>query len=206
MIVLAKLRGRALVSDVSLSQPAPQISSSGVHEVHPSGVPYGSLFESECKQQLSLAYVRAVATAARCSVEEIAVDYQTVDLTIRQSAPHQLWDEALLDVQLKCTSQDVLRDAHLAFPLEKKHYDALRNTRRYTPAILVVMIVPPALEGWIHQDEESLRVSRAAYWTSLRGQPEIATKSTTVHVPRTNLFTTEQLLLMLSRIGNGGLP
>jgi hypothetical protein len=41
---------------------------------------------------MSIAYAQAVASAARCSLEIIRVDYQGIDATIKRSAKHDTLD------------------------------------------------------------------------------------------------------------------
>lgn len=181
------------------------LSASTFPSTHASGVPYGQLYESACKEQVSLAYAHAVATAARCSLEVVKVDHQTVDATVRQTAVHDLWDLVTLDIQMKCTSQKkIVKADHIAFPIDTKYYDQLRSTRRQGDIILVVMIVPPEIDKWVRQTETDLHLSHVAYWVSLRGMPDVSTESTTVRIPRTNVFDVEQLLRILSCIGRGG--
>ncbi|UQX89200.1 DUF4365 domain-containing protein [Jatrophihabitans telluris] len=152
--------------------------------------------------------MRAVVTAARCSYEQIDVDYQTVDASIRQTANHYVFSSAQVDVQLKCTSQDVVKDDHVAFSIEKKYFDKLRDTRRYEKIILVVMVVPTNLEDWLIQDDDRLILHKSAYWMSLHGEPALTdpNQSTTLHIPKAQRFDVEQLLGILSRIGNGKMP
>ena len=52
--------------------------------------PYGTLFPNNCREQLSVAYLRAVVTAARCTYNPPDVDYEGIDCTIRQQANHLL--------------------------------------------------------------------------------------------------------------------
>jgi hypothetical protein len=189
----------------NLRTPEAPLSGTAFPDVHQSGVPYGQLHDTSCKEQISIAYAQAVTSAARCSLENIRVDYQGIDATIRQSAQHDLLDTVSLDVQLKCTASGALTTDHLAFSLDKAKYDKLRNTRRLDDAILIVMLVPPNLEAWLKQSHSTLELAHAAYWVNLRGMPDIGSAgSTTVHLPRTNLFNVEQLLGMLARIGSGG--
>jgi hypothetical protein len=186
------------VSEAPLSAPA-------FPDVHHSGVPYGQLHDTSCKEQISIAYAQAVTSAARCSLENIRVDYQGIDATIRQSAVHSFLDTVALDVQLKCTASPQLNSQHLSYSLDKPKYDKLRSTKRLDDAILVVMLVPENLEAWIKQSHSTLELAHAAYWLNLRGMPDIGSAgSTTLHLPRTNLFNVEQLLGMLARIGDGG--
>lgn len=169
--------------------------------------PHGSLPESACKEQISVAYLHAVTAAARCSLDILEVDYEGVDATVRQEADHLKFSSAQLDVQLKCTSQArVLKDDHLSFRLERAHHEKLRNPKTFTPRILAVMLVPGDLGEWLEQSQEHLLVRRCAYWVCLQGDPEATTETVTVELPRSNILDVGQLLGMLQRIGNGGRP
>ncbi len=164
--------------------------------------PMGTLPESECKQQISIAYAHAVVTAARCSMEVIRVDYDGVDVTIRQTAKHPAFDQVMVDVQLKCTSQDVLGNERLVYPLPVRNYQAL-IAKRLVPAILVVLVVPTALKEWLAHTESSLLLRRCAYWKSLANAPRTEnTSNVTVWVPRSQQFTPRALLGILWKIGN----
>lgn len=177
-------------------------------ETHCSGLPYGTLYDSKCKEQFSIAYVHAIATAARCKLEEIVVDDESVDATIRQVATHVMLDYVNLDIQLKCTSQAVERDEYIAWPLRKKNYLDLASTRRGAPIILIVLQVPKKFEDWLLQDDKSLTLAKSAYWTSIRGFPDLPEGQTqeTVKLPKTQPFNVEHLLDILARVGDGGVP
>ncbi len=169
--------------------------------------PLGSLPESACKEQLSIAYLHAVTAAARCSWEVLRVDYEGVDATVRQTADHLIYSGAQVDVQLKCTSQaGYLRSGHVAFPLERAHYDKLRDPKTFNPRILAVMLVPADLGEWLEQGEEHMLMRRCVYWTWLQGQPERTSGKVTVKLPRSQVLDVGQLLSMLQRIGNGATP
>lgn len=169
-------------------------------DMHRSGVPYGRLQPNLCKEQISIAYAHAVATAARCKLQDVDIDDHGVDAVLMQTPPDELLGNVKIDVQLKCTSGDVLKDQHLAFQLPKFNYDKLRGEYRLDPAILIVMLVPSDLEDWVTQDEDALTVVRCAYWMSLRGMPSIGDQdSKVVHLPRGNIFNVESLLAMMER-------
>lgn len=177
---------------------------------HLSGALYGILPETELKQQLSLAYVQAVATAAACAIEEARVDYDGVDVTVKQEQPaHAVYEYPRLQIQLKCTSQEsLIRPDHLSWQLEESKYNHLRSEKVMNPRILVIMACPADFTTWVGQDHDRLTVSHAAYWTSLRGAkafPE-SQKRISVQAPRTQPFDVEQLLGIMTRIGEGGLP
>lgn len=142
-------------------------------ETHGSGVPYGSLYDSRCKEQFSIAYIHAIITAARCKLENIVVDDESVDATIKQVAKHAVLNYVSLDVQLKCTSQVVDRGEHVAWPLQRKNYSELTTVRRTAPIILILLQVPETFEDWLLQDEGSLTMARSAYWASKPTGPQL---------------------------------
>ncbi|WP_181770334.1 DUF4365 domain-containing protein [Amycolatopsis pittospori] len=167
--------------------------------VHASGVPYGRLQPNLCKEQISIAYTHTVATAARCKLQDVTIDDHGVDGILMQTPPDELLGNVKIDVQLKCTASDSIKDDHVAFQLPRFNYDNLRGEHRLDPAILIVMVVPPNLESWVAQDEDALTVVRCAYWASLRGFPAINQDSKVVHLPRENIFNVESLLVLMER-------
>lgn len=170
------------------------------------GVPYGKLHQTECKQQFSLAYAHAVTSAARCIMENIRSDVECIDFTVRQTADHSVYTSSQVDVQMKCTAQDVLKDDGVHWQLDKSHYDKLRDTKSYNKQILVALVVPEGLTEWLDHSEERILLRQGAYWSCLQGLPEISTGTKTVTLPRENHFNVEQLLGILQRIGDGGKP
>ena len=65
---------------------------------------------SQRKEQFSIAYVRAVASAAGFSVSTPEVDDDSVDLTLSGRIVEGVGSRPKIDLQLKCTSEDVLRE------------------------------------------------------------------------------------------------
>lgn len=158
--------------------------------------------ENEQKQQLSMAYVQAVAARAGYSVVRPPVDDDSVDIQIRASGrthPQAPVRSPCVDVQLKSTAQDMLRDDHLAFPLPLKNYNDLRE-RSLVPRYLVVLLLPTDTTRWLEQSEESMISRSCAYWTSLLGMGETENLNrVTVRLPRVNLFTVDQLHSLMER-------
>lgn len=171
----------------------------------PAGAPYGNLHSGHTKEQYSVAFVHALATRARCKVQGLEVDDEQVDVTIRQKAHHLHFSRTMVDVQLKCTSRDVVRADGVHFPLSKAQYDGLRE-RGIASKILVVLVVEDEFDDWFEVSDDDLLMRGSAYWVLMDGQPEITTESTTVLLPASNRFNVDQLLDMLQRIGEGGTP
>ncbi|MEO3862219.1 DUF4365 domain-containing protein [Acrocarpospora sp. B8E8] len=170
------------------------------------GAPYGSLHASKCKEQFSLAFTHAITAASRCKISDLRVDDERVDYTMRQVANHRRFSSSTVDVQMKCTEQDVLRDDGVHWSLDRSHYDALRDLRTYNRKILVVLLVPHRLDRWLETQEEGMLLRKTAYWVCLEGHEPIETASKTVVLPRVNVFNVEQLLGILQRVGDGGQP
>jgi hypothetical protein len=116
------------------------------------------LTENEQKQQLSVAYVHAVAARAGFICEAPRLDFDSVDVYI--SASGKVHERSVirsprLDVQLKATSSLELRSDHLIFPLPVKNYDDLRQDRA-APIILVVLVLSKDPALWLEMTEDCM--------------------------------------------------
>ncbi len=159
------------------------------------------------KEQLSNAYLRAVAAAAGFQVYKPEPDVNKNDWGIAAPGPKKTVRSPKVEVQLKCTSRHVLLTDDLAFAVDPETYENLRNPRHMVPRILVVVIVPDDTLGWLVHSEENLALHHCGYWYSLRGMPMSDNKaSVTLRIPRDQQFTVEALTGMMERVGAGGLP
>lgn len=160
------------------------------------------------KEYYGDAFIEAVSAAAGFIAERQTKDLVKVDWEIKcddARAVAEAWPR--LEVQLKSTARDVLRDGHLAYPLDVETYDALREGKRRIPVILVVVVMPNEPEQWLSPTEESLELRHCAYWVSLEGDPPTPNvSSVTVSIPRGQILTEEALGDMMNRIRNGGKP
>ena len=165
------------------------------------------MFITTQKEEFSYAYISAVASAAGYSfqIAPRPLDLVGVDVTITGIISPGSRRRTRLDLQLKCTSQDLLEDKGIRYPLEIKNYNELRNTNPDDdPLLLVVVLVPPKVEDWLQQSETELCLKRCAYWVSLRGQPESTNQTTvTVYLPRQNIFSVDALKTLMLRIASG---
>lgn len=158
------------------------------------------------KEQFSNSYVRAVASVAGCSLYRPDVDDDSVDWGLAARGGTGPILSPRLELQLKCTSRDILGSRFVRYPLNLKNYNDLRiNT--LVPRILVVVLVPENLADWLVHSEDELSMRHCGYWVSLRGQLETSNATTvTIELPRSNQFTVEAVVSMFQRISNGGFP
>ena len=88
-------------------------------------------------EQLSRAYVAAIAAHAGYVTATNDLDRDSIDVTIRAG---DLMRPAI-DIQLKATGRIPAKAAAFSFPLSIKNYNDLR-IRTQTPRILVVLAMP----------------------------------------------------------------
>jgi hypothetical protein len=159
--------------------------------------------ENEQKQQLSVAYVHAIASRAGYTCQVQSVDEDSVDVMI--GARGYIGDRAALrspriEVQLKATSSARLERDHLTFRLPVKNYREL-GVRTLIPRLLVVLALPKQPAEWLETTEECMISRRCAYWLSLLGWRETAnTSKVSVRLPRSQQFTVDQLRGLMERV------
>ncbi len=155
---------------------------------------------SQRKEQFSHAYVRAVASVAGFSVYRPDVDDDSIDMSLAGRSQIGTPCKPRIDLQLKCTSGNVVRDDQVVYPLKLKNYDELRDTGLLVPRLLVVVHVPGSEEEWLRHTEDELAMRRCGYWVSLWDKLETAnTSKVTVYLPRTNVFDVAGLRSLMER-------
>jgi hypothetical protein len=152
------------------------------------------------KEQFSHAYVRAIASVAGYDVTTPGVDDDSIDMKLSGRSVDGLPLRPRLELQLKCTSEDVIRGDQVVYPLKLKNYDELRITNILVPRLLVVVHVPEAEEEWLRHSEVELAMRRCGYWVSLFGMTETANKSkVSIYLPRGNVFDVAGLRGLMGR-------
>lgn len=158
------------------------------------------LSENDQKEQLSVAYVEAVAAKAGYATARYNVDRDSIDFQISAAGSMR----PSLGLQLKATSSPVWQGDTLKFVLKRKNYDDLRADRMF-PAILVVLVLAEREEEWLSCDETALILRRCAWWVSLKGEAAIETDSKTVYLPQTQMFNPDSLRDLMQRARGGSL-
>ena len=150
-------------------------------------------------EQLSMAYIRAVAADAGCQIAEPVPDVDGIDGVLMATHGRR----PRIDFQAKATYQDVLRDDGLHFRLPVHNYNQLRADTR-TPRILIVLLMPEDRSEWLYQSNGELCLRHCAYWLSLEGcRPMSNQSNVTVRLPATNVFNSQQLNDLMLRAERG---
>jgi hypothetical protein len=159
------------------------------------------------KEEFSYAYINAVVSVAGYSfqIAPRPLDLVGVDITITGLVSPDSRRRTRLDLQVKCTSRDLLNSDFIRYPLDIKNYDELRNDNPDDdPLILVVVLVPDNVDDWLYQSEDKLCLKHCAYWMSLYSQPQSENQTTiTVYLPRQNVFNVDALKNLMQRTAFG---
>jgi hypothetical protein len=164
------------------------------------------------QEQLSRAYMHAVAAHAGLIFESTTVDYG-VDGTLRgvtERNGRRLVGGHSIDVQLKATTDWICRGDNIVYELEAKTYNDLVdrfNEPRGTPMVLVVLCLPKDEKAWLGVSHDQLILRHCCYWCRLGGSRTDNTASKTIEVPRANILDPAAVSQLLDRVALGiGLP
>ncbi|MGH9822397.1 MAG: DUF4365 domain-containing protein [Blastocatellia bacterium] len=161
------------------------------------------LYQNDIKEELSYAYIHAVASRAGLAFDYRRKDRDSVDIVIsahRQEAAKGEYLSASLELQVKATTVTNHGEASFPFELPIKNYDDLR-VKTMCPRLLVVYVMPGDESNWVTADRDSLCMRHCAYWHNLEGEAPVENaKSRTVRIPSKNVFTPESLKAIMSRV------
>ena len=149
------------------------------------------------QEQFANAFLVTIAAVAGFTAAKPDVDNDSVDWTIASRLPRR----PKIDFQMKSRRvEDADRDGLIRYDLKRKNYDDLILTDLFTPRLLVLVLVPPDIGGWLELTAEQLVLRRCAYWVSLAGQPPTDNETTVrVSVPRSNLLNVASLEGLMQR-------
>jgi hypothetical protein len=159
---------------------------------------------SKRKEQFSVAYIQAIAAQIGLNHSIDAVDDDSVDITLKgKGFTGGKLRNPTIEIQLKCTSQNVIKGDVIKFPLKLKNYDDLRGENVGVPRYLMLLVVPDKTENWIHFTNNALILFNNCYWASIRFAPESNNKTNvTVEFSIEQKVTTEslnRLMIMASK-------
>ena len=120
------------------------------------------MFMSNRKEQFNVAYVHAMATQAGLNTGNMRVDNQSIDLDVDGVVPTATKNRfPKISLQLKATSQQVVKNGVIKFPLPRKNYDDLKNDRLIVPRYLIVLLMPEDPMDWIEHHSQHMTTCAA---------------------------------------------
>jgi hypothetical protein len=156
------------------------------------------------KEQFNIAYIRAIAAQVGVNPGRQEVDDDSVDISFSGTGYSGKIRNPQIHIQLKCTSQDLVSNEVIKFPLKLKNYEDLRGSNVACPKYLAILLVPEESENWINHVHDGMLLRHRCYWVSLRDHPETAnTTSVTVDIPLSQRLTPEVLQKMMTLASEG---
>ncbi|BBU62346.1 hypothetical protein MSC49_22810 [Methylosinus sp. C49] len=163
-------------------------------------MPDSLLSTNDREEDLSRAYVQAIAAMAGYQTAEFKPDRDGTDIQIRAGGSMR----PSLDIQLKATiNLGESKDGKFSYALKRRNYDLLREPT-LVPNILVLLALPSDRVEWLTVAPEQLVIRRCAYWASLKGLPESANKETvTMYLDDEKRFDVESLKALMEQARSG---
>jgi hypothetical protein len=159
------------------------------------------------QQELSFAYLQAVASAAGYATQRHDVDYDGVDLSVHAHGGAGTVRSPRLDVQVKSQTAGKPASFPWSYALEVDNYEKLRPTDVMVPRVLVVVAMPKNVADWVKLTPHQLVLRHCGYWLSLKGAaPTTNTSNITVHIQSKQKLSPSELKAIMTRIGEGGDP
>lgn len=156
------------------------------------------------KQELHFAYFRAVvadagATAAT-PTPDIGIDFIVSGARIRNETKFAPTGFSFF-CQLKSTTDWKIRGDDVVYAVEADAYNKLAELEKGL-GILIVYALPQQGERPLSVDESCFQLRRCCYWYRVPREPTLNTSSTTITIPRTQLFDRNAVahLLELDRL------
>ena len=156
------------------------------------------------KEQFNVAYLNALAAQAGINHARTDVDDDSVDIYYIGKGYTGKIRNPQIQLQLKCTSQNLVNGEVIKFPISRKNYDDLRGQNVLCPRYLAVLVVPIECEEWIIHGENSMRLSHSCYWASIRDHPTTTNdESITIDIPLSQRLTATELRNLMLLASNG---
>ncbi len=150
------------------------------------------------QSNLSFSYVHAVVSrlGGACSLLGKTEDDMGIDATLTFTGNYSrkpVFTQISINIQLKSSRQILtVADGKISYPLTAAQYQ--KYTQRSTTEFLFILFcVPEHPEQWLSLSENELILRKCAYWTSLNDAPPCTGGGMTIHIPKKNLFSVENV-------------
>ncbi len=163
--------------------------------------------EEHRKEDLSRAFVQAIAAKAGMTVtingrsHDYGIDGQFHKVSIINGKFHETGIN--LDFQTKATTKFNYQKDCIRYELEASTHNMLseRSRRpRATPAILIILCLPPQSDEWFSLSEKNLILKNCCYWSRINSPKTLNSSSITISIPTSRLLSPESLIQLLDNI------
>ena len=176
-----------------------------------------SITQQHTQEQLSRAYVIAIAGVAGINLSNVREHDYGVDGTFRPvTTSRNLKGETIrsesgfsVDFQLKSCINCEETDAAIKYDCETDTYNKLvmQNGRQgAAPIVLLVLCQPHDQTAWTSVTTEALLIRGGCYWSYLTGETATNVRTKRISIPRLQLFTPDALQDIIDRVNQEGTP
>lgn len=165
--------------------------------------------EQHIKEQLSVAYARAVAARAGVLFSKDELDYGT-DGTFKEVTTYNIKRNRYntngfsIDFQAKASENVIFEDNYLVYDLDADNYNDLVRVDIGMPRILILYVLPEERDEWLNISDNEAIMKRCAWWCSLKGlAPTTNERTRRIRIPRGQIFTPDKLVELLSKVRRG---
>ena len=165
--------------------------------------------EQHAAADLSVAYVQAVAAAARVQADFSARHDYGVDGTFHKIAvrgSRHVTSGFPLDFQLKASRNWSETAGFVKFNLEAKAYNDMVQRNGESGAvslILILLCLPDSTAQWLQISPEQMILKRCCFWERLVGTPTANRTTKAIDIPNSQLLKPEALINLLERSQKG---
>lgn len=163
-------------------------------------MPPSLLSLNDQKEQLSQAYVAAIAAGCGYIISVPNLDRDSIDIQVSSGSSRR----ASVQFQLKATSAPNWSGDDLLFQLKQKNYNDL-VLERQVPLLLAVMVLPQQESDWLTVSPNELVLRRCVWWHSLIGEPPTDQGSKQVVISGANVLDPIALKGLIARSEDGTL-
>lgn len=161
-------------------------------------------------EDMSVAYLRALCAANGYTLKNEEHDNDGIDITVKckgQPAVDCIRKSPSFDVQLKSSASPnivkINNDGSVTYKLEVKNYNVLIDPKRFNPIILIVFVMEEDEENWIEQTLDYLKLTKCAYWISLKGlEPSNLVSRKSITIPADHVLSKESLRDIMIKVSN----
>lgn len=156
--------------------------------------------ENRLKERFSLAIVRMITAIAGYQLTEPEEDIDSIDGSITSDTGVR----PILNFQAKASSQNLIKNNHIHYPVPIKNYNDLR-VNAINPRILIVTLTPKNRPDRLSITQDSMVAKYCAYYYNLKNEPDVSNiDNKTVEIPLANIFTPQKLTELMNKIEKEG--
>ena len=160
------------------------------------------LSENDIKEELSYAYLHAVAAKVGYSCDRPHKDRDSIDVKVMARCGEGEGIEFTspeLSFQLKATVNCEISDGKFAFDLPIKNYRDLKKNHPF-PRLLLILVLPVNSEEWLAVSGDNLIAKKCCYWCNIKPLPDVGNESKRrIDIMTSNLLTPESLKLLMEK-------